>query len=163
MITISEYAAVLGQLQEIVHEQTAGLNDDELIIQPPQGGNCMAWVLGHLANNLVTIQQKVLGGQLPAGLPDFSRFGYGSEPVLGKEEGLPSLETFLNSIDKLQAAITTQLKSICEEDFDEEIPVIREQMQRRGYWALFFFFHHSYHTGQLEFLRNLAGHTEHII
>ena len=35
MITISEYAAVLGQLQEIVHEQTAGLNDDELLIQPP--------------------------------------------------------------------------------------------------------------------------------
>ena len=104
----------------------------------------------------------MLGGQLPAGLPDFSRFGYGSEPVLGKEEGLPSLETFLNSIDKLHAAITTQLKSMREEDFDEEIPVIREQMQRRGYWALFFFFHHSYHTGQLEFLRNLAGHTEHI-
>jgi len=39
MITISEYADVLGGLQEIVHEQTAGLSDDELLIQPPNGGN----------------------------------------------------------------------------------------------------------------------------
>jgi hypothetical protein len=163
MITISEYAAILGQLQEIVHEQTAGLIADELLIQPRHGGNCMAWVLGHLANNLVTIQQKVLGGQLPAGLPDFSRFGYGSEPVLGKEAGLPSLAEFVDSIDRLHAAITAQLKSMREEDFDQEIPVIHERMQRRGCWALFFFFHHSYHTGQLEFGRNLAGHTEHII
>ncbi len=163
MITIREYADVLGGLKEIVHEQTAGLSDDELLIQPPHGGNCMAWVLGHLANNLVTIQQKVLGGQVPAGLPDFSRFGYGSKPVLGKEEGLPSLEMFINSIDQLHAAIADQLKSMREEDFDEEIAVIRERTQRRGYWALFFLFHHSYHTGQLEFLRNLARHTEHII
>lgn len=44
MITISEYAAVLGQLQEIVHEQTAGLNDDELMSNPLKAGT--AWRLG---------------------------------------------------------------------------------------------------------------------
>ena len=63
MITITEYADVLGGLKEIVHEQTAGLSDDELLIQPPHGGNCMAWVLGHLANNLVTIQQRCSVGR----------------------------------------------------------------------------------------------------
>jgi len=163
MIIISEYIAMLNQVQEIVRKQTAGMTDDELLIQPPNGGNCMLWVLGHLTNNMVIIQQKVLGGQLPAGLPDFGRFGYGSKPVLGREEGLPSLAALLKSMDLLQSAIATQLKTMREVDFDEEITVIGEHKQRRGYWALFFFFHQSYHTGQLEFLRNLAGHTEHII
>lgn len=163
MITISDYTAMLAQLQEIVHEQTAGLSQSEALIQPPQGGNCMLWVLGHLANNLVTIQQKVLGGPLPADLPDLSRFGYGSQPVLGDEPGLPTLSQLVDSIDKLHAAIAERLATMREEDFDDEITVIRNRKQRRGYWALFFFFHQSYHTGQLEFGRNLAGHTEHVI
>ena len=49
-----------------------------------------------------------------------------------------------------------------EAEFDAEIPVFQEPA-RRG-WMLFFMeFHHAYHIGQLELLRNLAGHTEKVI
>lgn len=49
-----------------------------------------------------------------------------------------------------------------EAEIDVEIPKI-QRSARRG-WMLFFMeFHHAYHIGQLELLRNLAGHTEKVI
>ncbi|MFZ3071290.1 MAG: DinB family protein [Anaerolineaceae bacterium] len=162
MILSSEYAHMLDDELEIIQQQTEGLTDQEALIQPPKGGNCMIWVLGHLADNLVTIQ-SILGGPLPADVPNLKRYQRGSEPILGEEPDLIPLSRLLETMGELNQAIQQQLSGMDETAFDEEIDLFGGQKQRRGWLAFFMFFHHSYHVGQLEFLRNLAGRTEKII
>lgn len=162
MIRVAEYANMLNRELEIIHQQTEGLTDQDTLIQPPRGGNCMAWVLGHIADGMTTIL-TILGGALPEGLPILSRYQRGSEPILGAEPGLVPLDKLLEGIDKLNQAIQSQLAGMTEADFDEEITLFGNQKARRGWGAFFMFFHHTYHIGQLEVLRNLAGKTEKII
>ena len=162
MITIAEYARMLEYEQDIIHMQTEGLSDSDLLVQPPHGGNCMEWVLGHIADGLVTIL-RVLDSPPPANLPDLSRYGYGSAPILGAEAGLLGRARLMDTLDMLQAAAQTRLAEMDSAAFDDEIIIFGDQAQRRGWWALFFLFHHSYHVGQLEVLRNIAGRTEKLI
>ena len=162
MITISEYARMLEGEQDIIHLQTEGLSNAELLVQPPNGGNCMEWVLGHIADGLATIL-RVLDALPPENLPDLSRYQRGAEPILGPEAGLLGRAGLLEALDMLHSAAQTRLAELGEEAFDQEIIIFGDHAQRRGWWALFFLFHHSYHVGQLEILRNIAGRTEKII
>jgi hypothetical protein len=162
MITIREYARMLEMEQDIIHIQSEGLGDAELLLQPSNGGNCMEWILGHIADGLKTIL-RVLDALPPQGLPDLSRYRRGSEPILGPEPGLLGRASLLEALDMLHAAVQTRLAELDEAAFDEEIIIFGDQAHRRGWWALFFLFHHSYHVGQLEILRNLAGRTEKLI
>jgi len=161
MITASEYRSMLEGNREIIREQTQGMSDAEMLLQPPNGGNCMLWTLGHLTENLIAIL-GYLGGKKPEGLADLSRFKRGSLPILGPEPGLMTASELMGAYDLLNKAIDEKLALMTDADFDEEVPGFGEPA-RRG-WMLFFMeFHHAYHIGQLELLRNLAGHTEKII
>jgi hypothetical protein len=64
--------------------------------------------------------------------------------------------------DKVHAAIAARLTKMSEADFDVEI----QQGERnviRGWRVFFLHFHYTYHIGQLEQLRQLAGKTEKVI
>ncbi len=72
MIKASEYQKMLEGNFELIKEQIKELSDSEMLIQPPNGGNCMLWTLGHLANNLLSIlgffrrrEARGLGGLEP--------------------------------------------------------------------------------------------------
>ena len=161
MIKASEYQKMLEGNFELIKEQIKELSDSEMLIQPPNGGNCMLWTLGHLANNLLSIL-GFLGGEKLEGLADLSRFKYGSEPVLGPEPGLMTHNEIMDAYELLHQAVLEKIALMTEAEFDVEIPTFQGPA-RRG-WMLFFMeFHHAYHIGQLELLRNLAGHTEKII
>jgi hypothetical protein len=142
-------------------EQTEGLTHQESLLQPQPGGNCLNWVMGHLVVNLVDIL-KVLDGVMPSGLPDLAHYGFGSEPVHGDEPGVIELPVLVDAYALLTKTITDRLAQMSEADFDEEIEFWQGQ-SRRGYVAFFYFFHNTYHIGQLEQLRNLAGKTEKVI
>jgi len=161
MITKDDYAKMLSGEHEIMLNQTDGLTHEDSLIQPQPGGNCLNWVMGHLVENLVEIL-NILGGDLPPDLPDLSHYGYGSEPIHGDEAGVINLQVLMNAYGRLTKGITDRLDRMMESDFDEEIDFWQGQA-RRGYVAFFYFFHHSYHLGQLEQLRNLAGRTEKVI
>lgn len=161
MIKASEYQKMLEGNFELIKEQIKELSDSEMLIQPPNGGNCMLWTLGHLANNLLLIL-GFLGGEKLEGLADLSRFKYGSEPVLGPEPGLMTHNEIMDAYELLHQAVLEKIALMTEAEFDVEIPTFQGPA-RRG-WMLFFMeFHHAYHIGQLELLRNLAGHTEKIL
>ena len=161
MINASEYQKMLESNRELIKEQIKELSDSEMLIQPLNGGNCMLWTLGHLANNLLSML-GFLGGEKPEGLADLSRFKRGSEPVLGPEPGLMTHTEIMAAYEALHQAVLEKIALMTEAEFDVEIPTF-QGLVRRG-WMLFFMeFHHAYHIGQLELLRNLAGHTEKII
>jgi len=161
MITKSEYSKMLVGEQDLMLKQVDGLSHADSLLQPQPGGNCLNWVLGHLVVNLVDIL-KTLGGSLPADLPNLDHYGFGSEPVVAEEPGVLALSALLEKYTQLTLLITDRLDEMTEADFDEEIEFWQGK-SRRGYVAFFYFFHHTYHIGQLEQLRNLAGRTEKVI
>ncbi len=161
MITAKEYKSMLEGNLELIKEQIKDVSDSEMLIQPPNGGNCMLWTLGHLTESLIPIL-RFLDGKKPEGLTDLSRFERGSEPILGPEAGLMTASELMTAYEVLHQAVLEKLEPMTDADFDEEVPGFGRPA-RRG-WMLFFMeFHHAYHIGQLELLRNLAGHTEKII
>jgi hypothetical protein len=161
MITAKEYQSMLEGNLELIKEQIKDVSDSEMLIQPPNGGNCMLWTLGHLTESLIPIL-RFLDGKKPEGLTDLSRFERGSEPILGPEAGLMTASELMTAYEVLHKAVLEKLEPMTDADFDEEVPGFGRPA-RRG-WMLFFMeFHHAYHIGQLELLRNLAGHTEKVI
>jgi hypothetical protein len=161
MITKDDFAKMLSGELDILRRQTEGLTHQESLLQPQPGGNCLNWVMGHLVVNLLDIL-KVLDGVMPSGLPDLAHYGFGSEPVHGDEPGVIELPVLVDAYALLTKTITDRLAQMSEADFDEEIEFWQGQ-SRRGYVAFFYFFHNTYHIGQLEQLRNLAGKTEKVI
>jgi hypothetical protein len=161
MIHIEDFSKMLSGELEILRSQTAGLSHEESLIQPKPGGNCLNWILGHLAVNLLDVL-KVLDAKTPDNLPDLSRYKIGSQPIRGEEEGILSLEDLIKTYTLLNKQIIHRLDQMSVDDFEEEIDFWQGK-SRRGYVAFFYFFHNTYHLGQLEFLRNLAGKTEKVI
>jgi len=141
--------------------QTSGLSQEDSLIQPQPGGNCMNWVMGHLALNL-TIILEILGAQIPEDLPNLDRYKMDTDPILAESEGVLDLQELVEAYSFLNKKVIDRLDQMTEDDFEE---VIRfwEGKHRRGFMAFFYFFHNTYHLGQLEFLRNLAGRTEKLI
>jgi hypothetical protein len=161
MIQIEEYAKMMKNEHEIMLKQTDGLSHADSLIQPQPGGNCLNWVVGHLVENLGTIL-GILGAPKPGGLPDMKRYGYGSEPITGEATDVLPFEALVEHYGLLNEAICARLEKMTEAQFEDEIELWQGR-KTRGWAAFFFFFHNTYHLGQLEQLRNLAGRTEKII
>jgi uncharacterized damage-inducible protein DinB len=161
MIHIEDYAKMLSNEHEIVLKQTADLSHADSLRQPQPGGNCLNWTLGHLVDNLKTIL-SILGGEAPGNLPNVERYQHNSDPIRGEGPGVLPLNQLLNAYELLTQTINERLGQMKEEEFEEEIELWGHQT-RRGWEAFFFFFHNTYHIGQLEYLRNLAGKLDKII
>ena len=145
----------------ILRQQTAGLSHEQSLLQPPFRGNCMNWVLGHLAENrngiLKTLGQAPIMTELEA-----KRYGYGSEPVICEGEGVLKLDDLLARLERAQGMIATGLRAITPEALAVEVQFAGRTMTVAG--RIFFeYFHETYHVGQLELLRQLAGTNDKVI
>jgi len=158
MIQVDDFSKMLSGELDILRKQTDGLTTTDSLLQPQPGGNCLNWVMGHLVVNLVEIIE-VLEGELLEDLPDLTRYRIGSEPIRGEEEGVLALNDLVDIYERLTNKIIDRLSRMDEADFEDEIDFWQGK-SRRGYVAFFYFFHNTYHLGQLEFLRNLAGKTK---
>ena len=161
MITKDEYTNMIAMEHGILLKQVEGLTHADSLIQPQPGGNCLNWVMGHLVENLVEIL-KTLGGETPSDLPDLAHYGYGSEPIRCEASGVINLQVLIDAYIQLTKRITDHLEQMKAADLEEEIDFWQGK-RRRGYVAFYYFFHNTYHLGQLEQLRNLAGKTEKVI
>jgi len=161
MIQVDDFSKMLSGELDILKQQTEGLTTKDSLLQPQPGGNCLNWVMGHLVVNLVEILE-VLAGELLEDLPDLTRYCIGSEPIRGEEAGVLALNDLVDIYERLTTKIVARLSQMDEAEFEEEIDFWQGK-SRRGYVAFFYFFHNTYHLGQLEFLRNLAGKTEKVI
>jgi hypothetical protein len=161
MIQIDDFSKMPSGEMEILKQQTAGLTTKDSLLQPQPGGNCLNWVMGHLVVNLVEILE-VLEVDLSEDLPDLTRYRIGSEPIRGEEVGVLALDNLVDLYEQLTNKIVDRLSQMNEAEFEEEIDFWQGK-SRRGYVAFFYFFHNTFHLGQLEYLRNLAGKTEKVI
>ena len=145
---------------DIIHDQLNGITQDESLIQPPFRGNCMNWVIGHILGVRGDCLE-VMG--LPGTLTKAENkvYGYGSDPLTGCDNA-QDLSTMLKRLDASLEAVVSKLGSLSAAELDRQVEIWRGKVSLIE--ALSFMqWHESYHTGQLELLRQLAGKNDKVI
>ena len=99
-----------------------------------------------------------IGATELVGYEAYERFERTSEPLLEDEPGLPDLAKIREDFTALSKLAAETLENQADSYFSEP-----GWNGTKGATILFFSFHMSYHAGQLEYLRNLAGKTEKVI
>jgi hypothetical protein len=161
MITATDLIGALERNLGIVKAQTQGLTHADSLLQPPFRGNCLNWVLGHLAANRNTML-LFLGEEAILSEAQAKRYGYGSEPVCGDAEDILTLEQLLTVLEQSQKMIAARLQKIKAEELAREVQSFLGTTTL-GQLVFFLYWHESYHTGQTEPLRQLAGKDDKVI
>jgi uncharacterized damage-inducible protein DinB len=161
MITTTDLIEGLERNLGIIKAQTEGLSHADTLLQLPFRGNCLNWVLGHIADNRNTML-RFLGEESILSEAQAARYGYGSEPVCGDGDDILTLEQLLAALEQSQRTLAASLTKITPEE------LAREQESFLGTTTLaqlifFLFWHETYHAGQPEYLRQLAGKDDKVI
>lgn len=146
--------------QRIIHLQADGLGHTDSLIQPPFRGNCFNWVLGHMIVGRNSAL-KALGAEPVWDESQETIYQTGSEPVVDGTRAR-ALEQLLADLDESQARLASALAQATPESLAEPIP-FRGGQRPRGAALSGLHWHETYHLGQLELLRQLAGKNDAII
>jgi hypothetical protein len=160
MISAGDLAEAFARNASIARMQSEGLTQEDSLRQQPVQGNCLNWVLGHIAIN--RDQVLVLLGEPPLLGEAGARYKRESEPLTTGDEGILPLEDLLGRIESAQERITAALRQIDEATLASAAPGDRRQ-RTVGQAVFFLYFHESYHIGQTELFRQLAGKTDKLI
>ena len=156
MTTSETLAYYYGLTYNVIHRQLDGLTNEDSLLQPPFRGNCLNWVLGHIVFSRGSVL-TLLGEDAPWTTEESDRYIRNSEPVTNEKDAL-SLERLLNGLEGSQARILSGLEKVSAEKLaamnDDE--TVAEQIA-------FLQWHETYHVGQLEPLRQLAGKNDKVI
>jgi uncharacterized damage-inducible protein DinB len=161
MIDASHLAKAFGRNTSILGMQVAGLSHEDSLIQTPYNINCLNWTLGHILvyrDRALTIA----GGQpqFPGG--ELDRYKRESEPITEDGPGVLSLDRLAAAIEASQEAINEALGNLSDESFSAE-QVIDGRTVTVAQRLHFDYFHDTYHTGQTEILRQVAGTNDQVI
>ncbi len=145
----------------IIQMQTAGLSHADSLIQPPYYGNCLNWVLGHLAVSRDRVL-VLLGADRLLTNPERLFYETGSEPVTAETAGVLPLEKLLEILATSQRLIEDRMRSLSAAELGR--PVADQEDTRSILQRVFgLYFHETYHTGQTEQLRQLTGVNDKIV
>ena len=138
--------------------QLDGLSHEDSLLQVPFRGNCLNWVLGHIVTYRATMLE-LAGAEPFEDAEAYKRYGHDSEPVTDGSDAI-ALETMLADLAISQDRLAARLPEMtaAELDFHPE-----GDERTIGGRLAFFSWHESYHTGQTEYLRQLAGTDDKII
>lgn len=155
MLSATDLISALERNLFIIRDQVAGLTQADTLLQPPFRGNCLNWVLGHIAGNRNSML-LYLGEQPILTEAHAYRYGYNSEPVCEDGPDLLTLEQALAAIEQGQVALAARLQKMTDEDL--ACPAQSFLGTTTIAQLLFYlYWHESYHTGQTEPLRQMAG------
>jgi len=145
--------------QWVINAQTEGLSHSDSLLQLPFRGNCLNWVLGHI----VVYRDKtltLLGGAPTLTEAEADLYLRGSEPITDGVTAV-SLERLLSASDQSQKRLTAALQQAPPDTLAALYS--GERQQTVGDRVVFMLWHETYHVGQLEILRQLAGKEDTII
>lgn len=161
MITKAQLVDGFALNTRLIQLQTKGLSHADSLTQTPYNINCMNWVLGHIAVNRDNVM-CLIGVEPLLSEVESSRYKSESNPV--KEDGpdiLP-LERLVEILTIGQERIEAAFEALDENQLQEEIQV-GERMMPLGTRLYGFYFHDTYHTGQTDLLRQVAGTNDKIV
>ena len=161
MITPAELAQFFERNLGIIEQQVKGLTHEQCLLQLPFRGNCMNWVLGHIADNRSGVCEAL--GQGAVMTPEEAkRYSYGSEPICGEGPGVLPLARLMEILRESQKRINVALPLLKERDWKRPMKDFRGEVTF-GNHLVFLYFHDTYHIGQTEALRQLAGTNDGVI
>ena len=144
----------LSQLFGIIHKtvtvNTEGLTHADSLTQPPGGGNCANWVLGHMVANR-NVVMELLGEPAVWDENQSALYRRGSKAIVCDSDALP-FDEILQDYYRAQAALMACLERKTEEDLG--VPAGDSTV---GEQLAFLQFHETYHAGQLGLLRRALG------
>jgi uncharacterized damage-inducible protein DinB len=160
VFTAEQLANALAGNVRVIGRQVAGLTHADSLLQPEVRGNCLNWVLGHIAVHRDFMldafgQEKVLGDAA------LVRYDRESEPVLKDGPGVLHLEALLEALETAQERIETLLKNATSDGLSR--PYSQDDPTPVAQHICFLYWHETYHVGQMEFLRQLAGTNDKVI
>jgi len=161
VITTTDLIGGLERNLGIIKSQTEGLSHADSLLQLPFRGNCLNWVLGHLADNRNTML-RLLGEEAILGEAHARRYGYGSEPVCGDGDDILTLEQLHATLEQSQSALAARLARTTADELAREVESFLGTTTL-GQLIFFLYWHESYHAGQTEYLRQLAGTDDKVI
>jgi len=154
MITPTDLIGALERNLGIVRDQTRGLTHADSLLQLPFRGNCMNWVLGHISANRNSILQSWRRARPERSPPRALRIWLGTG--VRRRGDILTLEQLLAALEGSQKAIAARLQKLNAEELAREVQSFLGTTTL-GQLLFFLYWHDSYHTGQTEALRQLAG------
>jgi hypothetical protein len=143
----------------VIVKQTEGLTHADSLMQLPFRSNCLNWVLGHI----MVYRDKVLELLGEASILSESEarlYKRESTPITDSDSSV-RLEKLLKGLEQSQERLLAGLKIVTPDTMDERVDEGKEQTVRER--IEFLQWHETYHVGQLEILRQLAGKNDSII
>jgi len=133
-----------------------GFTEEDALAQPPGGGNCANWVVGHVVvhrNHML----RALGREPVWGGAEDARYDRGSAPVTGAEGALP-LAALTDALDRSREAVLAALGGVT----DEQLAAVPEAASGSATGPLgrrlaLLIVHEGYHAGQVAALRRISG------
>jgi hypothetical protein len=143
--------------RRLIRSQAEGLDHSQSLLQP-SGGNCFNWVLGHI----VVHRDKVIsacGARPVMDADQTARYENESDPIIGDGKDVVAFDTLLELLDASQERLVDAVSNAdlmeMQSVGDRHVPL----WKRIHFW----YFHDTYHAGQTELLRGLAGFTDRVI
>lgn len=161
MIANKQLTEAFERNVRIVQMQTNGLSQADSLLQMPFRANCMNWVVGHILANRDSIL-KSLGEQPLLNDQEIETYDSESKPVIEEGAGVIPLENLLDILQRGQESIAACLAELTPGEFTNEIKG-GDKMKTLGERLFFLYFHETYHVGQTEYLRQLAGKDDKVI
>ena len=159
MANVEPLIQIMERNQGLMKLQAKGLDHADSVLQLPFRGNCFNWVLGHMLANRDSILMA-LGAEPILSQEERTRYGHGSPPVCGAEDAVP-FDRLLRLLDQTKDAAFSALNQATPELLGKLYS--DERKMNVGEWVEFLVWHETYHVGQLEILRQLAGTDDAII
>lgn len=157
--TPQEMIGLFERTTNIVNRQAEGLSHVDSLLQLPVRGNCFNWVLGHIVES----RDKILAmydHEVVLSADEVALYCRGSDPITDGETAV-SFERLLSDFNRQYEIIVASFSATDVEKFNE---IINEKHGFSfGDRISFLHWHETYHTGQFEILRQLAGVDDAII
>lgn len=146
-----------GLIHTVVRLNVDGVSQEESLIQPSPGGNCLNWVVGHLAC-IYNKMLPLLGQEPVADEATLKRYDRGAPPVRDAAEA-QELRELMDVFEKATDRVDAGLAGLAPEALDRKAPFSPGDDPNETVRSLLstVFFHQAYHAGQTGILRRIAG------
>ncbi len=145
----------------VVKRQTEGLTHADSLLQPAARGNCLNYVLGHMLTSQDTVA-KMLGLQPLMSPAEKARYDPDTAPITEEGEDVIALEKMLAMLRESVGRLVESIEQLTPEELEREVK-LGESTASLGQQLEFLGWHDSYHVGQTEYLRQLAGTDDKVI
>jgi hypothetical protein len=131
-----------------------GFTDTDALAQPPGGGNCVNWVVGHVVVHRNHMLRAL--GQEPVWDADAdAAYDRGSAPITAPE-GAMSLEKLHTALESSRERLLAALEAASDEQLAAE-RVTGSSTAPVGRILALLIAHEAYHAGQVATLRRISG------